>query len=103
MGLLILRPKQHPNIHIFSVFGDICAQAVANGDMPEADTYILLSPNNEGGLYGIANPGWNYGNGVCATNIARRASINWYETSPDYDDDLLTALVNSMTKNMFIR
>ena len=62
--------------------------------MPEADTYILLSPNNQGGLYGIANPGWIYGYGVCAVNIMKRASINWYETNNNYDDDLLTALVN---------
>ena len=61
--------------------------------MPDAHTYIFLSPKNEGGLYGIANGGWNYGYGVCAQNIVRRASINWYETDNRYDDDLLTALV----------
>ena len=77
----------------FSVFGDICARAVSRGALPDADTYILLSPKNQGGLYGIANGGWNYGYGVCAKDVARRVSINWYETNDRYDDDLLTALV----------
>ena len=69
------------------------ARAVSKGGLPDADTYILLSTKNEGGLYGIANGGWDYGYGVCAKNVARRVSINWYETNANYDDDLLTALV----------
>ena len=30
--------------YFFSVFGRLCAESVANGNMPHADTYILLSP-----------------------------------------------------------
>ena len=61
--------------------------------MPDAHTYILMSPENQGGLYGKANGGWNYGYGVCASNIENRVSINWYETDNRYEDDLITALV----------
>ena len=61
--------------------------------MPDAHTYVLLSTVNDGRLYGIANGGWDYGYGVCASDVARRASINWYETNDGYEDDLLTALV----------
>jgi len=74
------------------VFGRICKEKVQQGEMPDAHTYILMSPENQGGLYGIANGGWEYGNGVCASNIVKRASINWYETDDRYEDDLLTAL-----------
>ena len=83
------------NILFCSVFGDKCKQMVASGQLPEAHTYVLLSPRNEGRLYGIANRGWDYGYGVCAQDIKRRVSINWYETDGRYDDDLLTALVKN--------
>jgi len=78
-------------------FGNIAAQKVASGEWPDADTYILLGPKNSDGFYGIANSGWSYGYGVCASKIERRVSINWFETDENFrdgyqDDDLLTAL-----------
>ena len=84
-----------------SYFGRIAADKVARRQWPDADTYILLGPKNDksrGNFYGIANGGWNYGHGVCSSNIARRVSINWFETDTNYndgiqEDDLLTALV----------
>ena len=78
---------------LFSLFGTFVAKAVEDGEMPDADTYSLLSPRNDGRIYGFANGGWNYGFGVCAQNAGRRTNINWYETDDRYDDDLLTALV----------
>lgn len=93
--------KQLMNKFCFSKFGRIAAEKVASGEWPDADTYILLGPRNSGGLYGIANEGWEYGYGVCASKIENRVSINWYETDTNrhdgyQDDDLLTALVSSL-------
>jgi len=77
-------------------FGQYAARQVRYGTWPQADTYILLGPKNEGGLYGIANSGWTLNGGVCATDVAKKVSINWYEASTwrtkGYNDDLLTAL-----------
>lgn len=77
-------------------FGQEAAKKVAAGTWPQADTYILLGPENKNGFYGVANGGWNLNEGVCSTNVAKKVSINWYETSTwntkDYADDLLTAL-----------
>ena len=61
--------------------------------MPEAHTYALMSPENDGRAYGFASPGSIYNHGVCASNVANRVSINWYEIDDRYEDDLLTALV----------
>ena len=73
--------------------------------MPDADTYSLLSPRNDGRIYGFANGGWNYGFGVCAKEVGRRTNINWYgrrrvlNDSDIYDDDLFTAsVINFMPK-----
>ena len=74
------------------MFGNIVARGVSKGGLPDADTYILLSTKNEK-LYGMGNDGGVYGYGVCAKDVGRRVSINWYETNANYDDDLLTALV----------
>jgi len=77
-------------------FGQEAAKKVAAGIWPKADTYILLGPNNKDGFYGVANGGWNLNEGVCSTDVAKKVSINWYETSNwktrGYSDDLLTAL-----------
>lgn len=80
------------------MFGQIAKRMVGSGQWPDADTYILLGPQNANGFYGIANSGWSYGSGVCSTRIEKRVSINWFETDTNYsdgyqDDDLLTALV----------
>ena len=88
----------HSIILCCSGFGRIAAQKVASREWPDADTYILLGPKNSKGFYGIANSGWSYGSGICSSNIAKRVSINWFETDTNYrdgiqDDDLLTALV----------
>ena len=87
--------------YLFSYFGRIAKGKVAKGHWPDADTYILLGPNNDksrGNFYGIANGGWEYDHGVCSSKIEKRVSINWFETDTDMsdgyqDDDLLTALV----------
>jgi len=77
-------------------FGQEAAKKVKAGIWPKADTYILLGPNNKDGFYGVANGGWELNGGVCSTNVAKKVSINWYETSTyktrGYSDDLLTAL-----------
>jgi len=63
-------------------------------------TPTYLGPTNDksrGNFYGIANGGWNYGEGVCSSRIEKRVSINWFETDENlndgyHEDDLLTAL-----------
>ena len=81
-----------------SAFGKIAKNKVASGEWPDADTYILLSPKNDGSLYGKANPGWLWGYGVCSNRIEKRVSISWFETDTNFKDgyqgdDLLTAPV----------
>lgn len=83
---------------LFRAFGEIAKKKVASGQWPDADTYILLSPKNDGRLYGKAQLGWIAGYGVCSSRIEKRVSINWFETDTYLkdgyqDDDLLTALV----------
>ena len=75
-----------------NVFGRHAARMVRSGQWPNADTYVLLGTLNDR-LKGIANGGWELDEGVCSTRIEKRVSINWYETTEEYSDDLLTALV----------